>query len=79
MKAIDLNTARLYAKSSCDTFISSFESTKVFGEKGGHTAFCCIHFMHKDGGGWKSFNISKANFIILKNEGFNVCVNEQNL
>lgn len=79
MKTIDLETARNYARNSSTAWINSFESTKVFGEKGGHTAFCSIHFENKNGGSGQSFQISKVNFIALKNEGFKVGVNEQNL
>lgn len=39
MKTIDLETARNYARNSSTAWINSSESTKVFGEKGGHTAF----------------------------------------
>lgn len=79
MKTIDLQTARNYSKNAAATWINSFESTKVFGERGGHTAFCSIHFESKNGGSGQSFQISKANFIALKNEGFKVYANEQNL
>lgn len=79
MKTISLEAARSYARNASATWICSFENTKIFGEKGGHTAFCAIHFEDKNGGRGQDFQISKANFIALKNEGFKVGTNEQNL
>ncbi|MCL2597278.1 MAG: hypothetical protein FWD66_06420 [Paludibacter sp.] len=50
-------------------FIVSYDKRKVFGEKGGHRAFCLIHFASKTGGKGQSFAISKKTYLSLKNNG----------
>ena len=44
-------------------------STKVFGEKGGHKAFCTARYEFKKGGADKSFEISKKTYDELKATG----------
>lgn len=78
MRVISFETVKAYSKNASYTTINSFENTKVFGEKGGHAAFCSIYF-DLPSGRHQSFRISRATFMLLKQEGFKVCINEQNL
>lgn len=49
--------------------LNAYKSTKIFGEKGGHTAFQTVNFDFVGGGANKSFEISKKTYQELKATG----------